>query len=602
MRPPPTLREPAATVVLRLSWRSRHQLALLSSALARDYYLRTDIPPPGCNLTLTLLDEVDVHLNVVSIQPIPSVTAAVTCAPETQVFVLPALPPSLSYERLLVPSVSCFAAGRELPYLLRLSLRGHALLQHTGFAPPRTLLLTGAYGCGKTSAVALGAYETGAKLIRVSASDVLRAVATRDGIMHAVTYYVDAARAAKSAVLLLDDAHFLFAIDDHEAATGFAMAVERMAVRKDAGFAVVLCCSPNAEAIHEKIREVVDVVLPVALDPIGECAVEIASRRSGHSMGFIKERLAFANVETVAQTIEWAQRLSEDGKQIVSSGDNASCDDAAENRVEALKQRWSEMSSHLGGLEEPQRILKRVFLWRQTKAATFATLGVKPSTGVLLYGCPGTGKTALIRQAAAAAQFKVIPVDAASLARGEVGASERLLSETFKKARQSVPCVIFMDEIDALFATATATSPHLTRLVAALSLLMDNIAEDVVVVGATNRPWMVSKGLLRPGRFEHCVKVSLPNAAERRAIAAVYAPKMELSSEERQCLEELAQDASADGFSGADISGACRRAAMSALCRRSKIEKTDLEKAFRSTTPSVNRSDGFRLESWEPPR
>lgn len=600
--PPPTPREPVTTLVLRLSWRSRHQLGLLSSALARDYYLHTDIPPPGCNLTLTLLDEVDVHLNVVSVQPLPSLIAAVTCAPETQIFVLPALPPSLSYERLLTPSASCFAAGRELPHLLRLSLRGHVLLRHTGFTPPRTMLLPGAYGCGKTSAVAQGASEAGAKLIRVSATDVLRAVATRDGMMHAMSYYVDAARAAKPAVLLLDDAHFLFPIDDNEAAAGFTVAVERVAVQNDEGFAVVLCCSPNAEAIHEKIREVVDVVLPVALDPIGGCAIEIASRRSGHSMGFIKERLAFANVETVAQTIEWAQRLSEDGKQIVSIGGRVSVDDTAEHRVEGLKQRWSEMSSHLGGLEEPQRILRRVFLWRQTKAATFATLGVKPSTGVLLYGCPGTGKTALIRQAAAAAQFKVIPVDAASLARGEVGASERLLSETFKKARQSVPCVIFMDEVDALFATATATSPHLRRLVAALSLLMDNIAKDIVVVGATNRPWMVSKGLLRPGRFEHCVKVSLPNAAERKDIAAVYAAKMELSSEERHCLEGLAKDASADGFSGADISGACRRAAMSALCRGSRIETIDLEKAFRSTTPSVNRTDAFRLESWEPPR
>lgn len=564
--------------------------------------MRAEIPPPGYMVSLSLLGEISVYLDVLAVIPIPSPNEAVKCTEDTRVFLIPALPPSLLPMRLIGLHPSCLTEGRELPALIRMGLKGGLVLDQTGFSPPRSFLITGEYGCGKTSIVAHSVYAAGAKLLRVSASDLLRTVATEDGMLHAMRYHMSAAGASKPSALLLDDAQFLFPPEDDNAAAAFSVAMDEEHMRTTKGFVVVLCCSSSAESIHRRIIEACDTVIPVSLDPEGRTSIEIASTKSGHPYNVIKKCVGLANVETVTETIERAKALGE-GRQPI---EDEVKEDRQENRdilrKEQLEVRWADMSTQLGGLKGPQTILKRIFLWRQTKAQTFATLGLNASVGVLLYGCPGTGKTALIRQAAAAAQFNMISVSAASLARGEVGESERLLAETFKKARRSIPCVIFIDEIDALFATATATSPHLVRLVASFSLLLDNIFENIVVVGATNRPWMVSAGLLRPGRFEHCVKVSLPNALERGQIAAVYAVKMQLQSEEEHRFQTLMRSSDAEGLSGADIAGFSRRAVMSALCRGSKIGFADLEKAFESTFPSVSQTEAARLDEWQPPR
>lgn len=592
----------ADRLVLRLPWDSRHHAGLLSSALLRDYYLHAELPPPGCILSLRLLDEVLVRLDILVVFPMPSLGTIVTCTEKTEVLLIPALPPSLSSERLLDPSPQCYSEGSELPALIRLGLHGNPLLERTGLAPSRSFLVTGEYSCGKTSAVASSAYAAGAHFIRASACDVLRTVATEDGKLHAMRYYMRAARAAQPAVLLLDDVQFLFPPDDDDAAAAFIVVMDEERAQAAAKFVIVLGCSTNAESVHRRVAEATDVLLPLALDPEGRTAVAVASKVKGRFRELSEGRGAFGNVKMQAGTIQPTIEVVGDRRPTTTEKNVGTADAIDRSRTERLIKSWVDMSGRLGGLEEPQKILKRVFLWRQTKAHTFAELGVKPSVGVLLYGCPGTGKTALIRQAASAAQFKIIPVSAASLARGEIGASERLLSQIFKNAHRSSPCVVFMDEIDALFATATATSPHLVRLVAALSLLMDNLCKDVIVIGATNRPWMVSAGLLRPGRFEHCVKVSLPNSIERGQIAAVYAAKMQLQSHDRHCFENLLRSTDAEGLSGADIAGLSRRAVMASVCRGSKIEIGDLKNAFNCTVPSVSPAEAVRLESWNASR
>lgn len=243
-------------------------------------------------------------------------------------------------------------------------------------------------------------------------------------------------------------------------------------------------------------------------------------------------------------------------------------------------------------------MLERVLLWRRTKRVVFEKLGVQPANGVLLYGVPGTGKTALLSAAASASGFGVVKVDAALLARGEVGASERVLREAFERANEEKFCVVFLDEIEALFVGGER--PHSVRLAAVLGGLMDRLeGGGVVVVGATNQPWRVAKGLLRAGRFEYCVRVALPNEGERKEIAEVYAQKMRLGTSELYCLVELARQA--DGFSGADIVGACRRAAMAAFCKGGTIGIQDLERAFRTTVPSVKVEVAKRLDEWLPP-
>lgn len=264
-----------------------------------------------------------------------------------------------------------------------------------------------------------------------------------------------------------------------------------------------------------------------------------------------------------------------------------------------LAQNWADLSASVGGLDVPRAMLERVLLWRRTKRVAFKKLCAQPANGVLLYGVPGTGKTALLSAAANAAGYGIVKVDAALLARGEVGASERVLREAFECASAEEFCIVFLDEIEALFVGGER--PHSVRLAAVLGGLMDGLeGGGVVVAGATNQPWRVAKGLLRAGRFEYCVRVALPSKAERKEIAKVYARKMKLGSEETDCLVELAGEA--DGFSGADIVGTCRRVAMTAFCRGGKIGNGDLKRAFRMMTPSVKAQDARRVDEWLPPR
>lgn len=562
----------AEDVVLRLAWSSRHDGALLSAPLLRDHFIGSLIPNPFRCFRFSLLGCVSVTIEVVSIRPAPGLGPSLVGSTDTSFYLLPPLPPR--FRSLKVPPIINSEKEGNLGHLLNLGLGTNVdskVISETGLSLPRCILVSSGYNVDVVQKVVRHALIACAQVLYISATAMFRTSVTSDGLLASLRSYIFAARASAPAVLLLSDIQFLFPKEDHAAAAAFVLACKETSALE--GVVIIACCSPDAESVHPYVRAVVDVVLPHFGDDVSDGVVP-----SPHTTG--------------------------QGDSAKLDGSDASLElESREAQSVRLSRQWGEIGAQLGGLAEPQRILKTVLLWRQTRSGTFTKLGAKPSTGVLLYGCPGTGKTALCRQAAAAAQFKMMSVDAAMLARGEVGASERLLQKSFKAATQSQPCVLFMDEIDALFAAGRAGCYHLTRLVAALSLLLDRLDGDVVVIGATNRPWAISKTLLRPGRFEHCVVVPLPNEVarrERREIASVYATKLMLEGSNRVCLEELAGDTAAEGLSGADIAGACRRAAMSALFRRAGIEQCDLENGFRSITRSVSKQDAERLESWHP--
>lgn len=564
----------AIAVVVRLAWQSRQDGALISPTFLRDHFLRNFIPPSGTPYCLSLLECSTVHVEMISTSPVTTAACPVVGAEHTSFFLLPPLPPRLSVGSLPV-SLPVLSDG-SLQHLFTMSVGSNpdtSVAYCTGIGVPKTLLLPSGFDTDVAQAVAVCSVTAGANLLYVPATAVLRNVATQDGLLASLRAHVAAARAASPAVLLLLDTQFLFPPDDHEAAAAFLLACAELS--ESERVVIIASCSPSVDTVHETIRNAVDFILPSLEDPENS-----------------EQRSPLRCTEGLQEGVKLISRRN------VNTLDDGESPDA---RCQRLTQQWQEVSTELGGLEEPQRILKTVLLWRQTRSDTFKELGVKPCTGVLLYGCPGTGKTALVRLTALAADFVVLGVDAALIARGEVGASERLLSETFKRAKTVQPCILFMDEVDALFSSGDGDSPHLTRLVSALALLMDSVEEDIVVIGATNRPWAISKTLLRPGRFEHCIHVPLPNWKARRDIAGVYATRMMLEDKERQCLEELVSSPNANGFSGADIAGACRRAAMSAITRESSIEECDLQEAFRTATPSVEERNANSLEHWRPP-
>ncbi|MCD6138090.1 MAG: AAA family ATPase, partial [Deltaproteobacteria bacterium] len=229
----------------------------------------------------------------------------------------------------------------------------------------------------------------------------------------------------------------------------------------------------------------------------------------------------------------------------------------------------------IGGLEDVKRELREAVELPLRYPEAYTRLGMRPPKGVLLYGPPGTGKTLLAKAVANEAEANFISVKGPEVLSKWVGESEKIIREIFRKARQAAPCVIFFDEIDAIAPErGTDVNKVTDRIVNQLLTEMDGMQplENVVVIAATNRPELLDKALLRPGRFDKIIYVPPPDREARKAIFKVHTRNMPLA--EDVDLEKLAE--MTHGFVGADLAALCREAAMNAL--RRYLPKIDLEK------------------------
>ncbi|MFO7654690.1 MAG: CDC48 family AAA ATPase [Candidatus Krumholzibacteriia bacterium] len=255
--------------------------------------------------------------------------------------------------------------------------------------------------------------------------------------------------------------------------------------------------------------------------------------------------------------------------------------------VEVPAVRWDDV----GGLQDVKRLLHEMVELPLQSPEAFERLGIRPAKGLLLYGPPGTGKTLIAKAVATEAGANFLSAKGSSLLSKWYGESEKRVAEYFARARQVTPAILFFDELDAL-APARGGSlgePHATeRVVNQLLAEMDGMEElrGVVVLGATNRPDRIDPALLRPGRFDEMVYVSIPDLEARRSILAAHTREMAL--DEDVDLEKLAQIT--DRFTGADIAGVCARAGIFALRENVEAEAVTMDhfqRAVKETIPSV---------------
>lgn len=245
----------------------------------------------------------------------------------------------------------------------------------------------------------------------------------------------------------------------------------------------------------------------------------------------------------------------------------------------------------VGDMVETKQALTEAVLWPLQHPDTFARLGVQPPRGVLLYGPPGCGKTFVVRALASSGRLSVHAVKGAELMDKWVGSSEKAVRELFRRARDSAPSLVFLDEIDALAPRRGQShdSGVTDRVVAALLTELDGIdpLRDVVVLGATNRPDLIDPALLRPGRLEKLVFVEPPDAAARREILRTSGKSIPLSDDVD--LDGLADDL--DGYSAADCVALLREAALTAMRRSidaADVTAEDVAKARENVRPSLD--------------
>ncbi|KAI9224503.1 26S protease regulatory subunit 10B [Blastocladiella britannica] len=238
----------------------------------------------------------------------------------------------------------------------------------------------------------------------------------------------------------------------------------------------------------------------------------------------------------------------------------------------------------IGGLSDQIRELREVIELPLVNPELFLRVGIKPPKGVLLYGPPGTGKTLLARAVASTLETSFLKVVSSAIVDKYIGESARVIREMFGYAKEHEPCIIFMDEIDAIggrrFSEGTSADREIQRTLMELLNQMDGFdyLGKTKIIMATNRPDTLDPALLRPGRLDRKIEIPLPNEIGRLDILKIHSAKINKQAE----LDYEAVVKLSDGFNGADLRNVCTEAGMFAIRdERDYVTQDDFMKAVR---------------------
>jgi len=257
--------------------------------------------------------------------------------------------------------------------------------------------------------------------------------------------------------------------------------------------------------------------------------------------------------------------------------------------VEIPTVKWNDV----GALEEVKSELKQAIEWPLKNPQAFKKMGIKPPKGILLYGPSGCGKTLLAKAVANESEANFISIRGPELLSMWVGETEKGIRKIFARARQVSPVIIFFDEIDSMASKrGMEEGSHVTeRVVNQLLTELDGISDlkDVVFIGATNRPDMIDPSLVRQGRIDKVILVGAPDEKARLEILKIHSKNVPFDKDVR--LEELAKET--EGYSGADLEGLIREAALIALkesnLKDTKVRKSHVLKARNKIHASVSK-------------
>ena len=246
--------------------------------------------------------------------------------------------------------------------------------------------------------------------------------------------------------------------------------------------------------------------------------------------------------------------------------------------VAGLKEEKAEMIEIVDFLKEPQK---------------YAKMGARVPKGVLLCGKPGTGKTLIAKAIAGEANVPFISMSGSEFIEMFAGLGASRVRKLFEKAEKISPCIVFIDEIDAIGARRSSNSGADTENNQTLNQLlveMDGFNTDtsVIVIAATNRPEMLDEALLRPGRFDRTITIGLPDIKDREEILKIHLKNKQI--DEDVDLKNIAEDTA--GFSGAELANILNEAAIYAANRNhKKITNDDIEDALKKVTVGLEKKD-----------
>jgi len=341
---------------------------------------------------------------------------------------------------------------------------------------------------------------------------------------------------------------------------------------------------------------------------VGADLEQLAKEGAMNSLRRIRPELDLEADQIDAETLERLQVTEEDFKQALKGIEPSAL---REVFVEVPDVTWRDV----GGLGDTTERLRETIQWPLEYPQVFEAMDMEPAKGVMLFGPPGTGKTLLAKAVANEANSNFISIKGPELLNKYVGESEKGVREVFEKARANAPTVIFFDEIDSIAGERgrrTGDSGVGERVVSQLLTELDGIEqlEDVVVIATTNRPDLIDKALLRPGRLDRHVHVPVPDEEARGKIFEVHTRDKPLA--ENVDLADLA--ARTEGYVGADIEAVAREASMAATREfidqvepdqidesvgNVRVSMDHFEQALEEVTPSVTQEVRERYDEME---
>jgi transitional endoplasmic reticulum ATPase len=527
---------------------------------------------------------------------------------------------SISYEDIggLKPQVHRIREMIELP------LRYPEVFERLGIDAPKGVLLHGPPGCGKTLIARAIAHETDANFFSVTGPEIIHKF-YGESEAHLRKIFEEAGRKSPS-IIFLDEIDAI--APKRENAVG---EVEKRVVAQ-------LLASMDGLSRRQNLIVIAATNLPNALDPAlrrpgrfdREIGIPIPDRNGReeilaiHSRGMplgsdvdmhhladithgyvgadlealcreaamtcLRNILPDINFDLARIPYEQLSRLEVRMGDFLEGFREVEPSTIREVFVEVPDVRWDDV----GGLAQVKQRLIEAVLWPLSYSAVFGKAGIRPPKGILLVGPPGVGKTLLAKAIATESKVNFISVKGPALLSKYVGESEKGVRETFRKAKQAAPCIVFFDEIDALIPVRTGGGgdSHVSERVLSQFLTeLDGVEElkNVLVLGASNRLDLLDPAMLRPGRFDEIVEIPLPDEEGRREIFSVHLRGKPLSSQ----AAALDLASRTESFSGAEVQSVCRKAALKAVRRAVQqgqgrapeelsvlIEPADLEEAL----------------------
>jgi len=341
---------------------------------------------------------------------------------------------------------------------------------------------------------------------------------------------------------------------------------------------------------------------------VGADIEQLAKESAMNALRRVRPQLNLEEDKIDAEALEQLRVTEEDFKQAMRGIEPSAL---REVFVEVPEVTWDQV----GGLEETKERLRETIQWPLEYPEVFAQMDMQAAKGVLMYGPPGTGKTLLAKAIANESKSNFISIKGPELLNKYVGESEKGVREVFEKARANAPTVVFFDEIDSIASERgqrMGDSGVGERVVSQLLTELDGLEEleDVVVIATSNRPDLIDKALLRPGRLDRHIHVPVPDEEARRKIFDVHTRRKPLADDVD--LDELA--ARTEGYVGADIEAVCREASMAASREfinsvspdeigesvgNVRVTREHFEQALEEVNPSVDEDTRERYEEIE---